>query len=207
MSIFIFHGNFEQLTSIINEFNSRKSLLLFDVRNTTELGRFLVEVTRLLHNYVASAMTLVDHTRILVRELYNGSEFSEFNNEYNAEIESKFQLNPLHQFVQGLRNYIVHKGLPIVGGNLDPNKIETYLIINFAELRDDFKWNKLAKEFISSRVEDEKLEIIVSDYCKLVSEFHEWFYKRQLAIQAEKFKEANKLRERIANSKWTPKFE
>lgn len=206
ISIFIFRGNFEDIMKSIEFFKSSSSLILHDVRNRNELHQFFKEVTRLLHNYLASAMTLVDHTRILVRELYGGETFLEFNNEYDSKIKTCFVENPLHQFIQELRNYIVHKELPIVGSKLNLEEIKADLIIDISELRNNFHWKKSAKEFIDSKGDDEKLGSITSDYFKLVLDFHDWFYARQLEIHSEIFKEANELRERIHNSRWTPKI-
>jgi hypothetical protein len=203
VSIFIFSRNFEELMESIELFKDPSSLILHDVRNTKELRHFLKEVTRLLHNYLAAAMTLVDHTRILVRELYNEDKFAEFNAEYSYKIKEIFAENPLHQFVQDLRNYIIHKKLPMVGSTLNLNEIQANLIVDLSELRKNFKWRKYAKEFLDSKGDDEKLEILISDYFNLVYEFHKWFYNRQLEIHAEEFREADELRERIAKSRWT----
>jgi len=206
ISIFIFRGNLEDIMKRIEFFKSPSSLILQDVRNRDELHQFFKEITRLLHNYLASAMTLVDHTRILVRELYDGENFSQFKDEYDSKKMICFAENPLHQFIQGLRNYIIHKELPVIGSILNLNEIKSDLIIDISELRNNFEWNKFAKEFMDSKNDDEKLESIVLDYFKLVLDFHDWFYARQLEVHSEIFKEANDLRERIHNSRWTIKM-
>ncbi len=203
VSIFIFSGNFEELMKTIELYKSPSSFVLHDVRNREELNQFFKEVTRLLHNYLASAMTLVDHTRILVKELYAEEKFAEFYDEYGFKIKEVFAENSLHQFIQGLRNYIVHKELPMVGSILNLNEINANLIVDLSELRKNFDWSKYAKQYLNARDDDEKLETLVSDYFNLVYEFHKWFYSRQLEIHAEEFREINELRERIANSRWT----
>lgn len=206
ISIFIFGRNFEELMRSIESFKKPTSFILLDVRNRDELHEFFKEVTRLLHNYLASAMTLVDHTRILVRELYNEEKFAEFNEEYSSKIKVTFAENPLHQFIQGLRNYIVHKELPMVGAIINFNDINANLTVDMSVLSENFDWSKYAREFLKSKDNDEKLETLVTEYFKIVYEFHQWFYSRQLEIHAEEFKEANELKERIANSRWTPKI-
>lgn len=204
VSIFIFSGNFEDLMKTVELYKSPSSFVLHDVRNREELNQFFKEVTRLLHNYLASAMTLVDHTRILVNELYAEGRFAEFYEEYRSKIKETFAENPLHQFIQGLRNYIVHKELPMVGSILNLNEINANLIVDLAELGKNFDWSKFAKQYLNDKGDDEKLETFVSDYFNLVYEFHKWFYNRQLEVHAEQFAEISELRERIANSRWTP---
>jgi len=63
---------------------------------------FQLEIVCLLHNYLASAKTLIDHTRILVEELYKNTDFWA---EYEARKKETFIDSPLAQFVQNLRNY------------------------------------------------------------------------------------------------------
>lgn len=205
-SIFIFQGNFEELMNQIELFKKPSSLILQDVRNDDELNKVFELVTRLLHNYLSSAFTLVEHTRIFVRELYSKEEFSEFKSEYDSKIKTGFAENPLHRFMQELRNYTLHKELPIVGCTLNLNEIKADLIIDFSKLRNNFDWSSLAKEYIASKGEDEKLENTILEYFNLVLDLHDWLYKRQLEIHSKEFKEANDLRERIHNSRWTIKM-
>jgi uncharacterized membrane protein len=99
ISLSIFHGNFEDLMNQIQIFKEPASLILHDVRNSNELHKFFKQVTRLFHNYLASAFTLVDHTRNLVTDLYCGEEFSEFKTEYDSRKKTYFAENPLHRFI------------------------------------------------------------------------------------------------------------
>lgn len=207
ISLSIFQGNFEDLMSQIQIFKEPTSfIILHDVRNSEELHKFFKQITRLFHNYLASAFTLVDHTRNLVQDLYEGEEFSEFRIEYDSRKNTDFAENPLHRFIQELRNYVIHKWLPIIGSTLNLNEIKANLIIDISNLRNNFKWSGLAKEYIDSKGEDEELENIVLDHFKHVSNFHDWFYSRQLEIHSEQFEETNELRKRIHNSRWTPKI-
>jgi hypothetical protein len=94
----------------------------------------------------------------------------------------------------------------MVGAILNLNDINANLTVDMSVLSENFDWNRFAKEFLNSKETDEKLETLASDYFSLVNGFHQWFYSRQLEIHAEEFKEANELRERINNSRWTPKI-
>ncbi len=92
----------------------------------------------------------------------------------------------------------------MVGSILNLNEIHANLIVDIAELRKNFDWSRCAKQYLNGRGDDEKLETHVSDYFNLVYEFHKWFYNRQLDVHADEFGEISELRERIANSRWTP---
>ena len=82
---------------------------------------YLVEVTRTLHNFVASALTLVDTTRVVYDELYAPKNTLI---EYQDEIDSRFIKDGNAQFIKGLRQFCQHYRLPLVmarvGLNLQP---------------------------------------------------------------------------------------
>ena len=60
---------------------------------------------RLLLNFVASALALVEHTRNIVKELYDKNEIQlEYQNKVNDELSSI----PVNKFMQDFRNYILH---------------------------------------------------------------------------------------------------
>jgi len=67
------------------------------------------ELNRHIHNFVSSALMLVEHTRIDMRKQYEATEFLKV---YEARAAATFAKSPVAQFVQGLRNYMLHRGLP-----------------------------------------------------------------------------------------------
>ena len=96
ISAYIFKTNHDELVQRIEYFKRPEAMLLWDVRNRDQMPDYLKEVTRLLHNFVASAKTLVDHTRIIAREMYENTDFWK---EYEAQIAQRLASNPLVQFV------------------------------------------------------------------------------------------------------------
>lgn len=81
---------------------------LWDARRRERLLRFNKEIARLLHNYVAAVKSLVEHTRNAIREKYANTRFFA---EYQDRITRDFANDPLIQFVQDLRNYMLRKNL------------------------------------------------------------------------------------------------
>src|SRR5438552_4197577 len=76
VSYHIFMGNYEELKRALEAYhNPAFALPLWSVSNRPRLDQFQTSVVRMLQNYVASAKSLVDHTRKFVREYYAGSEF------------------------------------------------------------------------------------------------------------------------------------
>jgi 1,4-alpha-glucan branching enzyme len=62
----VFESNYRWLLTALDYFGREEvSMELWRLDNRTKLGSFIDEVTRLLHNFLALAQSLVDHTRVL----------------------------------------------------------------------------------------------------------------------------------------------
>jgi hypothetical protein len=196
-SFYIFQENFHDLMKDLHV-NYGDFLIRFDVENRAELHAFLKEVMRKFHNFVASALMLVDHTRNLSKRMYQGTEFEAT---LSSEIEKRFTQNPQVQFVHRLRSYILHCGLPEPSAVLS-GSLEASLKINISQLRMWGDWNNLARQHLQRCNDDEKIEDIANAYYNSISSFHEWFFNNQMRLHKKAFDEANLLRERLVNSKW-----
>jgi hypothetical protein len=185
---------------------AEKFIELQDVRNADALEFFFKYITRLLHNYLAGAMTLVDHCRILIRDFYAAEKYAEFVAEYELKKTEYFVENPLHQFIQRLRNYILHVALPIVGSTMNLNDLTSHLIIQYSSLKESFKWGPYAGIFLESRQDTGELEELITEYYNLVISFYDWFHNRQMEVHAVEIAELNALNQRVQNSRWTPKI-
>jgi hypothetical protein len=62
-------------------------------------------ICRHLHNYLAAASSLIDHTRVLYREIDQPSGLIP---DYQAEVDARFKNNGLARLVNGLRNVNLH---------------------------------------------------------------------------------------------------
>jgi hypothetical protein len=198
LSFYIFKTNRDYLLQCIEYFKTPEALLLWDVRNNAEMERFLKEVMRQLHNFAAGAKTLVEHTRILAREMYEGTDFLE---EYEAEVTRRFTLNPMVQFVHKLRDYILHRDLPVTSANLT-SKFDSSLRISIREMRAWRSWTGLSRQYVDTAQDEEKIEDIVTAYTNAIIGFHDWFHERHVELHKEAYGEAEELRQRLVNSRW-----
>ena len=142
----------------------------------------LRETNRLFHNFLAGAMTLVDHTRVLVSEFYRGTEV---NKEFKRRVDSDFATNPLTRFVQDLRNYMIHRGnlplerhltmKPLEGG--EPNQVTatTGLQLDVQQLREWKGWKLDAKKYLEAAGNKINLLELIENYRALVQKFREEF--------------------------------
>ncbi len=198
ISHYIFMGNYNQLKQGLELFQRKNiALKLWNIDNREKLTEFQTEVIRLLHNYLASVKSLVDHTRIIVRDLYEGEDFIQ---EYQKKVNECFLDWPLSCFTQDLRNYILHKGIPIVSASItfqDDDEVDNNIYLNKSSLLLWDNWSKKSKEYLNILDKRVKLCDIVNEYSKKVIYFYIWFGEQQREIHSQEFKETEELQKKF----------
>jgi len=139
------------------------------------------ELSRHVHNFVSSALTLVEHTRVFMRKHYTDTEVMAA---YEKQVETTFAQSPVAQFVQGLRNYMLHRGLPSSSMFMKFTKnpdtqdgagtTETGAHYDTASLLDWRDWKPKARAYLEQAGEELNLHNIVEEYLTLVNQFHGW---------------------------------
>jgi hypothetical protein len=139
------------------------------------------ELSRHVHNFVASAKTLVDHTRVFIEEHYADTTVL---SSYKDQITSTFASDPVSKFVHDLRNYMLHKGLPnshmFMYLEQDPKKPErgaeltTGIRLDTASLLEWSGWTAPAKQYIEQAGEYINIHQFSEEYLVRVNRFHSW---------------------------------
>lgn len=139
------------------------------------------ELSRHIHNFLASAMTLVDHTRVFMGENYANTSVQ---SACDARIETTLAVDPVVKFVQGLRNYMLHKGLPNVQLFMhfeqDPGspelgaQVTTGVRFATESLGEWSGWTAPAKRYIARSGKHIDVHRFVDEYCQKIEEFHRW---------------------------------
>jgi hypothetical protein len=199
-SLRIFKGNYAELRKpLVFHSDMPRALPLWDVRNMQVLYDFQREVARLLHNFVASAMSLVDHTRVLYRDLYEANgRFPE----YKEEVKKRFEINPLASFVVCLRQYCQHYKPPPILSQMrwsqESPVFDSRLTLGKGNLEEFSGWKSPAKEFLAKQGDSIDLLDLVDRYYTLVMDFYRWFDKRQKEIHSEEFDKVNAKQKEFA---------
>ena len=200
-SLYVFKRNYKELKSLlIKHSDVKEAVRLRGVGKKPEMRALLYEITRLLHNFVTSVKSLIEHTRIIYREIY---EREKKFPEYQAEVDSRFADNPLAQFVEDLRNYCLHYELPTISSvlhfsQLPPSPIfESRVELKIEELNKYSKWSPLAKEYLSSQDNPINLLNLVDEYYALVEDFYNWIQERQKDIHAEELAKVSSLQREL----------
>ena len=193
-SLNIFRMNAQELIEITRRVNDPdEGIRLMAVANREAGSQTHREVTRRVHNFVAAALTLVEHTRIFMRENYSGTPILD---RYQAKIDSDFKDAPLVRFVQDLRNYILHNGLPqsVMYMHFESNRdlsdgsgaLETGIHIPAAPLLEWRNWSEPARTFIENSGEYIDIRTVAETYTDSILPFHDW-----LQAELDKFHSAD----------------
>jgi hypothetical protein len=184
ISIDIFNGNYQELLHHLQIHNNpRVSLELMGMDKKHLLHAYQREITRFLHNYIASALSLTDHARNHYRELYSGNDLFP---EYQVEIKRRFADNPLAVFIKDLRQYFQHYKMPGVSSRLvykkDAPDFEMTLLLPKKEMMKFSGWNSLSKKYLEEQLDDINLLALINEYHQLIENFYSWFIDMQMNI-------------------------
>jgi len=193
----VFKGNYEEIHRALEAYhNPEIGLPLWEVKNRAKLDLFRREMVRLVHNYVASAKSLFEHTRKFVKEYYSNSAFEK---EYLRKVDETFH-DPFSSLVIQLRDYTLHNDLPTISANLlfEPNKPFRFrILLDVASLRKWSRWSAKSKEYLKTLGPELELDVVVDDYNTKVSSFYEWFGRQLQPLHTKELAETETLLERL----------
>jgi hypothetical protein len=181
MPMFIFDVNSLELKNLL-EFitNDPKSESLTLPRNHDKLHEVQLEILRRLHNFVAASLTLIDHTRYFYKDLYSDSNQFE---DYQGRIRDEFEVDPLSQFIKGLRQYFQHYSTPKVvielsfPQNADGVESLSIRVLLFTkDLLEFSNWNPAARKFLKNP--QINLLEVTDLYRAKIKDFYNWFIDR-----------------------------
>ncbi len=173
MSLTIFTMNARELERIFLIIEANKYKL-----NSTEDGELRKQIRRgvnyLLHNFVAAARTLVDHTRVFISENYQATVLQE---KYQAKIAADIKSNKNCLFIHDLRNYMLHCGPPALSirtSITSGNRVDAGVHFISSSLLEWNGWKSLSKEYIKERANWIDIDDIARTYSNTVVSLHSW---------------------------------
>lgn len=209
---YIFNKNFQSLEKSIEYFTLGNNSEIIDIRNRENLNRYLIELSRQIHNTVAAAATVRDHAKRVYTNAYKDKpEFLQ----YQDKFEELFDTNPVIQFVQKLRNYVLHYDLPPVSANtlLSPEgKVFWRISLTIDRLLEWDRWNSASKKFLKDPAKylgsenfdwydpTDRLDLSLtfSKYKDCISLFYNWLTQQQVALHAREFRSLDNFRFELA---------
>ena len=184
-SLRLFHANKKEVTKLLDLMTvDPRGDALGNVSNRARLDAAMEEVLRLLHNFVAAAKSLVDHSRTLYRDLY---EKTGLFPDYTTEAKSRFEEESLVQFVNGLRQFAQHYRLPALSyvTNFHVERgLQKKLVLQKANLVEFSGWNAPAKKYLDAAPAQIDIREVVDAYEVAVGAFYKWMEGRLKEIHA-----------------------
>ncbi len=177
-SLHIFWGNFTDLMrtlDFVEDTNNIQAVWTEEKRQDQKF--FHREVVRHFHNFLSSAQSLVEHTRIFMKDAHEGQPIYE---RYELQVENRFANDPSARFIQDLRNYFLHKGVPAskmrLSFNIESrNSPSSAVLLKAQELRKWTRWTKKSREYLDSCNDDFPLRSVVETYQSKILSFYQWF--------------------------------
>lgn len=192
---FVFDANHLNLKHVLQEFEQPVVFLrMWEDRRRGKFDLFINDIIRLFHNYIAAAVTLLDHIRILrdSTSLEPGDQAD----------EQRVDNLPLPRFMDDLLMYMLHEGIPFALAELNFGKIGGMLEINsaidldIARLRDWRQWSHRAREHLDEMDDKARLGEIVAEHFALVSDLYERFVVLQTDTHQEALGKLDQLKAR-----------
>ncbi|MDN3510815.1 MAG: hypothetical protein NG784_05860 [Candidatus Jettenia sp.] len=189
-TLYIFNKNYSELKKLFDSHNDYSHAMeLCHPKNKQKINDIQLEILRLLHNFVAAALSLIDHSRNYYNDLYRGN--NRFP-EYEQEVEKRFLNNPLACFVKDLRQFFQHYKIPSILSQVvfirKTNITRIILQLEKSTLTQFSKWSSAAKEYLKDQGDLIDLFQLISNYYLLIIDFHRWIIDRQKEIHSNEFK-------------------
>lgn len=152
---------------------------------------YFMEVFRLLHNYLATVASLIDHSRKLVR----GYEDGDFASQYEQRVReiTDAELGPT---LKDLRNYLLHNAVPPISLTMalsgDTQVHDFSVQLDTEELLRWGKWSSASKTYLGAR---QKLVIrdCVQEYASSIQSLHEWLFAQYSTLHRSEIEDQEKL--------------
>lgn len=173
LSLELYQRNHHELTVTIESFLAAELPILIDRSERWRRRWIQKELVFLLHNYLASSSSLVDHSR----RLWQSPDVAVRLPSIEEEISSRFHEHSETQLLHGLRNFSLHYKLPDVilktDFNLRQSSVAVRLCLNRRDLNQWDGWKRICREYLSRNEELEIRPIIAASH-DTVMDFYGW---------------------------------
>jgi len=192
----VFKRNYDELVYHLDHLNDpRESLFMYSSEQRENLERLIDETSRLFHNFLASAKSLVDHTRVIVNRLYFNQEFKK---EYDKKLAGELANNPVQKFVQRLRNYTQHYTLPIPELEIEfAEDIAMSVRLDVELLKQWDGWDTISMSYLKESGDSLCLISLSNKYFVLVEQFYQWLTERQTQLHKSDFENLQKMNDEL----------
>lgn len=180
---------YEHIHAPLNDDNLSIELIQ-NVRLPFIREKYINELFRLIHNYLTSSFTLVGHSRRL-KDSYKATAFY---TQYNEKI-AVFNKSAIHHFIQDLRNYFVHYGVPSLGWNISLKQQSNNFELNIDKesLLEWNGWTSVTRKYLTNSDATINLIKVIEEHEKMIDELYKWLYQNFKDLHYKDIEKVNKL--------------
>lgn len=191
ISQYTFNKNYGELINFIKAYEENKSI--WALKNRPKLDAVQREFLRLLHNYLSSVYSLIQHT-LTFRDKLKNDKFKKF---YNTEA-SKFKIDEIMGFVKDLRRYAQHYKVPLskasvsfkAGGmEVGRGTFKQELLLDKKELLKWGRWTAPSKKYLDKQAKDINLRDLMAEYYNKIQTFYKEIYSKISQLYEKEIKE------------------
>ncbi len=191
----IFRGNSNELLSFLQNPPSFSFQFLPDVQARIQKIEFDTAVLRLLHNYVASASTLIDHCRRLKTKFLT----LDSQNKYDEQIKEIFA-DPRIEFIKDLRNFMLHCDLLGICNRVNLNDGSWRVTLLPEKLLQWENWKSEVKTYLRS-LHEQKDNILLCEIVEYYNQrtiiFTKWFLNEIVSSNYNDLEDVYKINDEI----------
>lgn len=181
-SVYTFDANTRELLNILDYLTQNPgSWELQALRRRDQLERAEREVVRRLHNMVAAAFSLVEHTRVLRKHMHDEAGGPLYRDPATDEpiqrrIEREFADDPETKFLQDLRRFTQHRELPALifemSQRVPDEPVQRRILLSASQLLTWGDWSEPSKRFLEQAGDKINLRELVIRYEERVRRFY-----------------------------------
>ncbi|MEX2238125.1 MAG: hypothetical protein WEB00_11375 [Dehalococcoidia bacterium] len=184
------------------DWNASEILKLHEALNNRNLNRrklwddhetmswLFADACRHFHNFLAAASSLVEHSRNHRKRFYSEHSFGE---EWQLKVAAELASAPTQRLVQGLRNYNLHRKLPIedvshtvhLDGKTGGQTEKAFFVLRRDSLLEWDGWDAIAKDYLLQSSAHIDVSSVINDYLELVRPFHQWRQQKEEQINSQ----------------------
>lgn len=162
LSYVILSGNGNDLVAFLQNVPALPTPALPGRESRRSIMPVQIETARLLHNFLAAAKTLVDHSRGVSRQCLS----TDARDRYKNIVKTAIVDCPPRAFVHDLRNYFLHVSIPVIVTNVEIAGGGSSMSLVRKRLLDHDRWNAEVRNFLESGAGDVPIGPLVRSYWK-----------------------------------------
>lgn len=169
---YIYARNYEDLISCLKNVEKiGPHLTAVEPGEDSNIRKTYKEVARLIFNFLSSAKARIDYTRCFMDENYENTDLIA---SYKKYITVNYSEDELSRFINDLRNYILHKGIPHIAISVNWSASKAHVYIEKEQIMNSSFWSPPSKAFLSKCESEIQLRPLFVEYGKKIYVQADW---------------------------------